>query len=193
MNPMMFPRMLTSHGEGWDWLKRIHPSVARLYVFYVIPMSLIPPAMLLYAWRTYGGPPLPEITLEEAQFLATVFFVAELVMVPIMGRVLQMIGQVADASPSYQNAFTLAAVVPTPLWLAPLALFVPSLAFNILIMLLAIACSAVLIFQGVDRTYDLHDEGGHSLLLGGSVLAAGLVAWVIMLVLAFVTWGRVLT
>ena len=191
MNPMMFPRMLTSHGEGLDWLKRIHPSVAKLYFLYVILMSLIPPAMLLYAWRTYGGPPLPEITLGEAWFLAVVFFTAELVMVPIMGRVLQMIGQVVDASPSYQDAFTLAAVVPTPLWLAPVALFVPSLVFNILMMLLALACAAVLIFQGVDRTYDLNDEG-HSLLLGGSVFAAGLVAWVIMLVLAFVTWGTVL-
>jgi hypothetical protein len=191
MNPMMFPRMLTSHGEGWDWLKRIHPSVAKLYFLYVIPMSLIPPAMLLYAWRTYGGPPRPEITVGEAWVLAVVFFTAELVMVPIMGRVLQMIGQVVDASPSYQDAFTLAAVVPTPLWLAPVALFVPSLVFNILMMLLALACAAVLIFQGVDRTYDLNDEG-HSLLLGGSVCAAGLVAWVIMLVLAFVTWGTVL-
>jgi len=191
MNPMMFPRMLMSHGEGWDWLKRIHPSVAKLYFLYVIPLSLIPPAMLLYAWHTYGGPPLPEITLGEAWFLSAVFFVAELAMVPIMGRVLQMIGQVADASPSYQDAFTLAAVVPTPLWLAPVALFVPSLVFNILIMLLALGCSAVLIFQGVDRAYDLNDEG-RSLLLGGSVFAAGLVAWVIMLVLAFVTWGTVL-
>ena len=107
MNPMMFPKMLTSHGEGWDWLMRIHPSVAKTYLFYVLPMSLIPPAMLLYAWNTYGGPPLPEITRNEALFLATVFLVAELVMVPIMGRVLQMIGQVADSYPSYQNAFTL--------------------------------------------------------------------------------------
>ena len=32
MNPMMFPKMLTSHAEGWDWLMRIHPSVARMYL-----------------------------------------------------------------------------------------------------------------------------------------------------------------
>jgi len=192
MNPMMFPKMLTSHGEGWDWLMRMHPSVPKTYLFYVLPMSLIPPAMLFYAWANYGGPPLPEITRNEALFLATVFLVAELVMVPIMGRVLQMIGQVANSSPAYQDTFTLAAVVPTPLWLAPLALFVPSLVFNILMMLTALACSAALIFQGVDRTYDLRDEG-HSLLVAGSVFAAGLVAWVIMLVLAFVSWGAVLT
>lgn len=83
-----------------------------------------------------------------------------------MGRVLQMIGQVADSAPSYQSAFTLAAVVPTPLWLVLLALFVPSLVFNILMMLNGLARSAALIIQGVDRTYDLRDEG-HSLLLAG--------------------------
>ena len=192
MNPMMFPKMLTSHAEGWDWLMRIHPSVAKTYLFYVLPMSLIPPAMLLYAWNTYGGPPLPEITRNEALFLATVFLVAELVMVPIMGRVVQSIGNVADAHPPYHHAFALAAVVPTPLWLAPLALFVPNLYFAMVVMLFALGASAALIYQGVDRVFDLTDEG-KTLLVAGSVFAAGLVAWVSMMGLAFVTWGAALT
>ena len=193
MNPMMFPKMLTSHGEGWDWLMRIHPSPALMYLAYVVPMSIIPPAMLLYAWSNYGEiAPLLEISRNQALLLAAIFFAAELVMVPIMGRVLQLIGQVADSYPSYQDAFTLASVVPTPLWLAPLALFVPSLIFNIMAMFLALAGSATLIFKGVDRTFDLQDEG-HSLLVAGTVLAAGLVAWVTMIVLAFVSWGMVLT
>ena len=58
MNPMMFPKMLTSHAEGWDWLMRIHPSVARMYLAYVVPMSIIPPAMLFYerlGGRRAGG------------------------------------------------------------------------------------------------------------------------------------------
>lgn len=192
MNLLMFPRMLTSHGEGWDWLVRIHPSVSRMYFGYVLPMSLIPPAMLVYGWRTYGDAQSIQITLNQALFLAAVFFVTELVVVPIMGRVLQKIGEVADSHPSYQDAFALAAVVPTPLWLAPIALFVPSLIFSILVMLLALACSAALIYQGVDRVYHVQEEG-QSLLLAGTVLAAGLVAWVIMMVLAFVSWGMVLT
>lgn len=192
MNPMMFPKMLTSHAEGWDWLMRIHPSVARMYLAYVIPMSIIPPAMLLYASRTYSDVPMLQISADKAWFIALVFFVTELVMVPIMGRVVQSIGNVADAHPPYHDAFALAAVVPTPLWLAPLALFIPNLYFAILVMIVALGASAALIYQGVDRVFGLTDEG-QTLLVAGSVFAAGLVAWVAMMGLAFVTWGAALT
>jgi hypothetical protein len=192
MNPMMFPKMLTSHAEGWDWLMRIHPSVARMYLAYVVPMSIIPPAMLIYASRTYTDIPMLQISADKALFIAAVFFITELIMVPIMGRVVQSIGNVADAHPPYHDAFALAAVVPTPLWLAPLALFVPNLYFAMVVMLFALGASAALIYQGVDRVFDLTDEG-KTLLVAGSVFAAGLVAWVSMMGLAFVTWGAALT
>lgn len=192
MNPMMFPKMLTSHAEGWDWLMRIHPSVARMYLTYVIPMSIIPPAMLIYASRTYTDIPMLQISADKALFIAAVFFITELIMVPIMGWVVQSIGNVADAHPPYHDAFALAAVVPTPLWLAPLALFVPNLYFAMVVMLFALGASAALIYQGVDRVFDLTDEG-KTLLVAGSVFAAGLVAWVSMMGLAFVTWGAALT
>lgn len=146
MNLLMFPKMLTSHGQGWDWLMRIHPSVSKMYLAYVVPMSLIPPAMLLYAWRTYRTAPLLEISLNQALVLAAVFLLAELVMVPVMGRVLQRIGEVANVNPDYQDTFALAAVAPTPLWLAPVALFVPSVAFNAIVMVLALAGVATLIY-----------------------------------------------
>ncbi|MBN9423791.1 MAG: hypothetical protein BGO63_08510 [Candidatus Accumulibacter sp. 66-26] len=192
MNPMMFPKMLSSHAEGWEWLMRVHPSVPRMYLAYVVPMSAIPPAMLLYAWHAYSGAPLLEISRNQAMLLAAVFFVSELLMVPIMAWVVQRIGAVADAQASYRDAFALAAVVPTPLWLMPVALFVPSVVFHAAAMLLALAASAALIYQGVDRVYRLEDEG-HSRLAAGSVFAAGLVAWVLMMGLAFVSWGMVLT
>lgn len=192
MNPMMFPKMLTSHAEGWDWLMRIHPSVAKMYLTYVVPMSIIPPAMLMYASRTYTDVPMLQISSEQALFIAAIFFITELIMVPIMGWVVQSIGNVADAHPPYHDAFALAAVVPTPLWLAPLALFVPNLYVAIIVMMLALGASAALIYQGVDRVFGLTDEG-KTLLVAGSVFAAGLVAWVAMMGLAFVTWGAALT
>ncbi len=192
MNPMMFPKMLTSHAEGWDWLMRTHPSVARMYLAYVVPMSLIPPAMLFYASRTYTDIPMLQISADKALFIAAVFFITELIMVPIMGWVVQSIGNVADAHPPYHDAFALAAVVPTPLWLAPLALFIPNLYFAMLVMLFALGASAALIYQGVDRVFDLTDEG-KTLLVAGSVFATGLVAWVSTMGLAFVPWGAALT
>lgn len=188
MSPMMFPRMFSSHGEGWDWLMRIHPSVTRMFFSYVLPMSIIPPAMLFYAGHTYRGAPLPEVGTPQLMAIVTLFFITELVAVPLMAKVIQRLGQVADCQPAYHDAYALAAVAPTPLWLAPLCLFIPSLLFNVMVGVLAWFGAGLLIYQGVYRVYGVEDEG-HSLLLAGSVLAAGLVAWAAMMVLTLVSWG----
>lgn len=192
MNPLMFPKMLVSPHEGWDWLMRVHPSVPRLFVGFVVPMSLIPPAMLLYAWHAYGVGRLPEITPTRAYLVAAVLYVVQLIVVPVMGAVVQRIGAVIDAHPTYQDAFTFAAVVPTPIWLAPLCLFVPSLLLNALAMLLALIGAGMMIFEGVYRVFRVEDDG-HAMLVAGSVLAAGLVAWVAMVGLVFVSSGLLLT
>lgn len=188
MNLMMFPRMLTSHDEGWVWLTRIHPSVAKMTFFYVLPLSLLAAAMLLYGAITYEGPVVGNLSMDEAWMIASAFLVAELIAVPLMAVVIQRIGDLVSSRPEYEDAYAFAAVVPTPLWLASLALFIPSLTANALAMALALFASGLLIFEGSQRVFRQEDEG-QSLILAGAVLAAGMVAWVTMLGLAFVTWG----
>ena len=192
MKPMMFPRMLFSHDEGWAWLMETHPSVPKIYFLYVVPMSLIPPAMLLYAAHNYGDRMLGNISLSEAWWLAGLFFVAELVLVPAMGAVIQRIGDVANARPAYHDAFAFAAVVPTPLWLSALALFIPSLTINALATVAALFGAAALIYEGTYRLFRLKEEGSLPL-LSGSILAAGLVAWASLMGLAFVGWGWIIS
>jgi hypothetical protein len=180
--------MLVSHEEGWNWLMRVHPSVTKMYLLYVLPLSLIPPAMLFYAWHAYRQTLLTEVSGSAAWFVCTVFFLAELVMVPVMGAVIQRLGQVADADAPYEDAFALAAVVPTPLWIAPVFLFIPSLTLNALVLAAAMFGAGMLIYQGVAKVFRVDDEG-KAKLLAGSVFAAGLVGWVAMMVLTLVTWG----
>ncbi len=189
MNLMMFPRMFSSHDEGWAWLMRVHPTVVKTYLFYVLPMCLIPAAMLLYAADTYGGRMmLGNVTMREAWILAILFFVAEMIVVPLMGAVIQRVGDMVDARPEYHDAFALAAVVPTPLWISSLALFHPSFAVNALASGIALCLSGLLIYEGTYRLFQLKDES-KLMLLTGSILAAGLVAWVALMGLAFVSWG----
>ncbi len=189
MNPMLFPRMVSSHDAGWEWLMRVHPRVLKVYFFYALPMSLIPPAMLLYA-TAGGGDNLfgRSISVRGAWMLAVLFFVAEAIVLPVIAAVIQRIGDIVEARPSYQDAFVFAAVVPTPLWLFPLVLFIPSLAINGLALALALFLSGLLILKGSYRVFHVDDER-KSLLLASSVLAAGLVAWVFLMILGFVTWG----
>lgn len=190
MSPMMFPKMLSSHGEGWDWLMKVHPSVTKMFWMYVVPMSLVPPAMLLYAWSAYHETVnLPTLSREMLMGIAALFYVTELVAVPVMARIIQQLGGVIDVQTPYQEAFMLAAVAPTPLWLAPIAFFVPSVLFTVAVALLALVAVSVLIYQGVNRVYHTGDDDGRALLLWGSVLAAGLCAWVVMMLLTFVALG----
>ncbi len=187
MNLMMFPKMAASHDEGWAWLMQVHPSVAKVFALYVAPMALIPPAMLLYAVHAYGGI-MGSVTMDHAWRLAIVFYLAELMAVPVMAAVIQRLGDVVDTRPEYHDAFAFAAAVPTPLWLSALALFIPSLTVVAVATAVALFISALLIYEGCDRVFGLNDEG-KSRLLAGSILAAGLVAWVVLMGLAFVSWG----
>lgn len=193
MNMTMFPKMLSSHDEGWAWLMEVHPSVFKMFALYVLPMSLIPPAMLLYGIDSYGGMMMGgSISPEQARILAAIFFVAELIMVPVVAAVMQRLGDVVESRPAYHDVFAFAAVVPTPLWLSSLVLLVPSLTVIALVTAGALFVSALLIYEGSCRTYQLDDEG-KTRLLAGSILAAGLVAWVVLMGISFVTWGWIVS
>lgn len=188
MNLMMFPKMLSSHDEGWTWLTGTRSSVPKTLLLYVTPMSLIPPAMLLYAAANYRTWMPGDVSLPRAWVLAAVFFVAELLAVALVAAVIRRIGSIADLHPTYEEAFAFAAVVPTPLWLTPLALFIPSPWAIALVMPFALFASGLLIYEGSYRVFRSGDPG-EALLLSGSVLAAGLVAWIALMLIAFVSWG----
>jgi len=192
MNMMMFPKMLSSHDEGWKWLADIHPSVTRVFALYVVPMALIPPAMMLYAVSAYGDRFLTPVSMQAAWAMAILFYASELLAVPVMAAVIQRLGDIVDARPSYHDAFAFSAAVPTPLWLSPLALFVPSLALMGMAMTAALFISGILIYRGSYQLCHLSSES-QSKILSGAILAAGLVGWVILMIIAFVSWGWVVS
>src|SRR5574338_813540 len=195
MNPMNLPKMVFSYGDGWLDLIRIHPSVTRMLTMYVVPMSLIPPAMFVYSHLVAPGAvfpaQVPELTGKEVLLSASIFFLAELAMVFLMASLIQQIGDVVDVQPDYSDAFMLAAVAPTPLWLSALALFVPSMWFNAAVLTLAWVASAALIYHGVEPVFRLE---GHSKsrLMGSVILMAGVLAWCALLVVLALSMSMVI-
>lgn len=185
MNTHNFPKMFFSYREGWQELIRVHPSVARLFTLYVMPMSLIPPLMFLYSMLVTPGavfPPLvPQVSLGEALAVAAAFYVVSLAMVGLMASIIQQMGDVVSVKPVYQDAFTLAAVAPTPLWLSALALFIPFTWVNVVAVALAWVASAALIYHGVYPLFRL-DDASRARVMGSFVLAAGIIAWIALLV-----------
>lgn len=185
MSAMNFPKMFYSYAEGWRDLVEVHPSVMKMLALYVVPMSLIPPAMFAYAMIVTPGAIFPTVTpafsAAEALGVAGAFFVAEVLMVALMASIIQQMGDVVDTAPAYEDAFILAAVAPTPLWLAPLALFIPSLAVNLAVLALAWVASAALIFHGVYPLFKLETRS-KARVMGVFVLTAGVIAWAALIV-----------
>ncbi len=191
------PKMFLSETEGWSDIARIHPSVAKLLFSLVVPMSLIPPLMHAYAQRVYPGvvAPLvePPLTVAELVLVGGAFFVIELATVALMAVYIQRLGESVDVRPDYGEAYTLAAIAPTPLWLAALALFIPSLWANVLILAAAWVGSVALIRHGVRPLFRLDDETkahrlANAVTLAGVGVWLGLMAVLMMLLGMLIGW-----
>ena len=188
MHLAQYPKMIWSYGEGWDDLMEAHPTPSHLMWRYVVPMSLLPPAMFAYSAMLHPGAVLPALVpavsgLEVAANCA-VFFLAQLLMVRIMAAVIHKTAEMLEADADYHNAFTLAAVAPTPLWLASLALFVPSFGFMLTVGAIAWCLSAALVLHGVEPLFQLGNHS-RSRLMAGFIVTEGVMAWIgLMVVMA---------
>lgn len=174
----------------WDTVMRSHLSILKMCLFYAVPLSVIPPAMIYYAGITYSGNMLPVMEPVQLQTIGVVFFIVEIVMTFLVAYVIQRLGQVIDMKPAYEDCYKLAIVVPTPLWIAPVFLFIPSFMLNLTIGAAALMLSGILIFYSVPRTLKVEEEG-HAVLLSGSILSAGLIAWVSIMLLTLISWSFV--
>ena len=179
------------HFAGWDILTNSHMSVLKMFFLYAVPLSLLPPVMLHFSGVAYGGRfLLPTLSEMQLQFISLIFFVAELAMTFLVAYVIQRLGELVDIKPAFEDAYKLAVVVPTPLWLSSLFLFIPSLMLILTAGSAAMIVSGILIYKGVPPILKV-EEKGHAVLLSGSILAAGMVAWIAMMYLTLFTWSWV--
>jgi hypothetical protein len=190
MNPLNLFWLFASPVKGWSNVVNSKPSIHQLYLLHVVPFSLIPPLMLYFSGSHYGGQLFPALSGSKLLLVATILFVVQLVVVPVMGVIIRQLAEVAEIHPSYQDAFTLAAVAPTPLWLAPLFLLVPNVMLNLAVVSLAMMAAAGLIYYGIPVVFRLNDPG-HAILMFGAVLIAGVVGWGFLMVSTLVVWGSV--
>ncbi|MFZ2163123.1 MAG: Yip1 family protein [Sideroxyarcus sp.] len=178
------------HSEVWDTLMRSHLSVLKMCLFYAVPLSVIPPVMIYYAGVAYGGNMLPAMEPVQLQTIVGIFFLVEIAMTFLVAYIIRRLGQVIDMKPAYEDCYKLAIVVPTPLWIAPVFLFIPSFMLNLAMGAAALILSGMMIFYSTPAILKVEEEG-HAMLLSGSILAAGLVAWAAIMILTLITWSFV--
>lgn len=176
------------HWAAWDVFTHTHMSAFKLFLLYAIPLSLVPPAMIYYAGVTYRAGLLPELSVMQLQTIGIIFYLAELAMTFVVAYIIQQLGEWVDIKPDFDDAYKLAVVIPTPLWLAPLFMFIPSFMLNLTAGAAALILSGMLIFYSVPPILKV-EEKGHAVLLSGSILATGMVVWAAMMYLTLLFWS----
>ena len=183
MNPSQMPRMLLSFHEGWDDLIRIHPSIFRMFALVVLPLSLLPPAMIYYAGGNYGDVFARGVALGQWRTSAEIFFLAELLTVPLMAWLIHLVARANNVAAGYHECFTLAALAPIPLWISSLMLFIPNLAVGIVVGALALLASLALTYRGVYALLRMHDDL-RALQMASVITGTGLLAWLLLMQIA---------
>lgn len=180
MNVLQIPRMIFSFSDGWDDLIRIHPSIARLFALVVLPLSLLPPAMIYHAGGNYGEVFVRGVTPEQWHAAAGIFFLAELLTVPIMAWLIHLVARANNTTTDYHACFTLAAIAPVPMWISSLTLFMPSLTVGVVVGGLGLLCSVGLIYRGVYTLFSMREDV-KALQMATVIAGAGLFMWLVLM------------
>ena len=180
MSLLQMPSMILSFHAGWDELIKRHPSVFRMLALVVFPFSLLPPAMIYWAGGSYGDVFVPGVSPQKWHTAAGIFFLAELLTVPLMAWLMHLASRANDVAADFQDCFTLAAIAPVPLWLSSLVLFVPNVVVVILVGGAALLCSLGLTYRGVYALLHMHEDV-RALQMAAVITGAGLLAWLLLM------------
>ncbi len=195
MSLMSYPKMFVSDTVGWSDLARRHPRVMRTLTFYVMPLSLLPPVM--YAYAEWNQPGVifaliePPMSLMEAVVIGITFFAIEVGTVALMANFIQQLAESRGVLVDYADAYTFAAIAPTPMWLAPLALAIPSAGFNVGIMVVAWLGTVALIRHGVRPLLGVTDAT-LARRMANAITLLGVATWMGLLMLLVMTISLVL-
>ncbi len=190
MNPITLVKLYLYPVAGWQDLMRTKPSIHRLFLLHVVPFSLIAPLMIYWVGKSQKLLFLDLLPAEKLLIVSIAFFIIQMIAVPIMAIVIKQLCEIVDAHPSYLNAFTLAAVAPTPLWMMPVFLLIPDMTVLLVVGSFAMMASAGFIYYGIPEVLKVNEDG-HKYLLFGALLTAGMIAWGFLMVTTLVVWGSV--
>ncbi len=185
------PGLLFKPQEEWREIRRNNITINNVYFTLVLLLGAIPPVCgyigtTMVGWSVGDGPVI-KLTVDSALKIAIVFYLAILVAVYAIGRMIHWMGDTYGFTRSLARCVQLAAFTATPLMLIGVFLIMSNLWVIYLIGLPALIYSVYLLYIGVPIMLDLPKEKGF--LLSSAVLAVGLVTLVGLLAATVILWG----
>jgi hypothetical protein len=181
--------MFRSPAAGWQELLDTKPSIPKLFIFHVVPFASIPPLMIFFAVKSSNTFLLVDmLSPQKLALVGLIFFMIQLMAVPLMALVIKQLGEIANVQPTYQSAFTLAALAPTPLWLSAFVLLVPNFLVLVTLGSLALMASSGFIYYGLPLVFGIKDKDNAVMYFGG-IMIAGTIALAFLMLSTLVIWG----
>ena len=183
--------LLSSPADGWLAIRDANLSVREVYLRYVIPFALITPVCgfigaTQVGWPIAGADKL-FMTSDSAFRIAVLSFLAILVAIMMIGKLVQWMGQTYEAKQPLSRCVSLAVFCITPLLLIGFATLYPPLWFIYLLGLPALGYSVFLLYTGVPIMMDISKDRGF--LFSSAILTVGLIALVGLLAVTVSMWS----
>jgi hypothetical protein len=185
MSLISLAKLPLSVDHGWPELARRHPGILKVLGLIALPLWLLRPTMLYFAGTRYPEAFVQATRPRDWATVAAVFFLAEMATFLAMGWLIKQVADTNALVMDYHDAYLLAAIAPVPLWLSSLGLLIPDLITNVTLSITAMGLSCALLFHGLQALGRRRDE----VVAAGVVqivIGAGLIAWALLLALAFV-------
>lgn len=191
MNSGLIKPLLSSPADGWLVIKKANLSVRDVYIRYVIPLALITPicgfiGATQIGWPVAGADKL-FMTSDSAFRIAVLSFIAILVAIMMIGKLVQWMGQTYEAQQPLSRCVNLAAFCISPLLMIGVATLYPPLWFIYLLGLPALGYSVFLLYTGVPIMMEISRDRGF--LFASAILTVGLIALVGLLAVMVSMWS----
>jgi len=179
MSFINYAKLPFSFHDGWDELGAARPSLLKTFLLLVLPFSLIPPAMLIYAGSHHASLYLLEAPSGRWQVVASVFLIAELLTVPLMSWVVKTVASAHKIPAEDKETFLLAGVTAVPMWLSSLGLAIPSMWAMIGLIMLGLFLSASVLYHGAYSLLKMKDKV-EAQALSFEVFSTGALVWALL-------------
>ena len=184
--------LFTHPREEWQDIEKERSDNKVLYQGYVAVLALIPVVCgyigtVKVGW-TIGNDELVRLSPDSGLILCSLSYVALLVSIFILGKLIDWIGKTygADIDEKHPRGMSLASYAMTPLFLAGAVAIYPSITLNMLVVLAAMAYTVYLIYTGVPVLMHISAERGF--LFASSIITMVLVTLVGVRVATVIIW-----
>jgi hypothetical protein len=167
------------------------PSSMQLILFYVLPLSLIPCAMMYF--RLYHN--YPRLFMDALPGNRLLVVSAELLLLQMsvilaMAWITQNLAEMVNKKPSFRDSLLMIAIATTPLWLTSIFYVVPSLSFNVIVHAVAVLISIALVYRGVKYILAVQERGAIATLTLAIVCTAGL-GFAVVMIGSLISWEAI--